>query len=320
MIGDRLIRESFVALGTFCSVAVAPSRTQSDHAQRVLMAARNELEICESVLSRFRADSDLCRLNLHAGAWVRVDERLVHALASSIRVREETNGRFDPTILPALIAAGYDASFEQLRPRAPSARPLRCAGASIEIDRTAGRARIEANAAVDLGGIGKGFTAERALWAMREEWPALPGAVVDLGGDVVVWGAPPDGDHWRIAVADPREPDSTLEHLEIDQGAVATSGRDTRRFGPSRTLHHLIDPDSGEPALAGPLTVTVVADDATDAEGYATAVAVSDIGLAPAILAARPSLSALVVPAIGDPFVIGQLPISTKSAQTEVLT
>ena len=320
MIGDRLVEESFVALGTSCSVAVTVSRGNGEQARRALAAGRTELATCESVLSRFRDDSELCRLNRHAGAWVRVDERLLRALVSAVRLREETNGRFDPTILPALVAAGYDVSFEQLRPRAPSAAPSRRAGASIEVDLVGGRARLEANAAVDLGGIGKGFAAERTLWAMRERWPDLLGAVVDLGGDVVVWGTPPGGGPWRIAVADPRDPGAMFGQLAIDAGAVATSGRDTRRFGPDGSLHHLIDPDSGTPAIAGPLAVTVVGPDAADVEAYATAVAVSDIRLAPTILAARPSLSALIVPTVGDPVPIGRLPLSTSRAPLEVLT
>lgn len=319
MIGDRLTQESFVALGTSCSIAVTASRGNAEQAHRALAAGRAELETCESVLSRFRSGSEICRLNRHAGAWVRVDERLLHALVSSVRLRKETGGRFDPTVLPALVAAGYDASFEQLRPHPPSVPLLRPAGATIEVDLVGGRARIEANAAVDLGGIGKGFTAERALWAMRERWPGLPGGLVDLGGDIVVWGIPPDGGPWRIAVADPHGHGSTLAQLAIDHGAVATSGRDTRRFGPDATLHHLIDPESGAPAVAGPLTVTVVADAATDAEAYATAIAVSHIDRAAEILGARPSLSALLVPTHGDPVVIGRLPFSTDRVRTEVL-
>jgi thiamine biosynthesis lipoprotein len=320
MIGDRLTRESFTALGTSCSVAVTVSRRDADRAREALAAGRAELATCENVLSRFRPDSDLSRLNRLAGSWMRVDERLARALAAAVRLRDETNGRFDPTILPALVDAGYDVSFEQLRPHAPFAHPVRGAAAEIEIDLAGGRARVQADAAVDLGGIGKGFTAERTLWAMREEWPGLPGALVDLGGDVVVWGTPPDDGPWRIAIADPRDHDSTLELLAIERGAIATSGRETRRFGPGGALHHLIDPDTGAPAVAGPLAVTVVGSDATDAEAYATAVAVSDVGQAPTILAARSSLSALVVPANGDPIAIGRLPLSTERVRTEVFT
>lgn len=319
MIGDRLVHESFTGLGTLCSVAVTAARGDSTTARRALAAGRAEAERCESVLSRFRPESDLSRLNRCAGTWVRVDGRLLEALTAALRLREETGGRFDPTILPALIALGYDVSFERIRPRSPSAEPAGSAGAAVDIDLAGERVRVEANAAVDLGGIGKGFTAERVIWAMRDLWPGLSGGIVDLGGDVVAWGAPPDDGPWRIAVADPRDPTATLMPLELQGGAVATSGRDTRRFGPDAGLHHLVDPDTGTPAFAGPLAVTVVGPNAVDAEGYATAIAVSDVSLASTILAERPSLSALLVPTDGEPISIGPLPIARRQARLEAL-
>ena len=153
---------------------------------------------------------------------------------------------------------------------------------------------------VDLGGIGKGLSASRALLAMRDAWPELRGALVDLGGDVAVRGQPPEGGPWRIAVADPRSPEVAVGILEVDDGAVATSGRTARRFGPGRTRHHLIDPQTGAPAVAGPLSVTVVAQDAAWAEAHATALAISDPVDARAHVAAHPGDSALLVSDDGD--------------------
>ena len=147
--------------------------------------------------------SDLSRLNAAAGDWVAVDARLIAALAAALDARDATGGRYDPSVLPALIAAGYDRSFEQLRPRLPIPLDGWRAGAAIELDRDAGRARLEPGAAVDLGGIGKGFAAARAVAAMQAAWPLIPGALVDLGGDLAVRGTAPDGGPWRIAVADP---------------------------------------------------------------------------------------------------------------------
>ena len=237
-----------------------------------------------------------------------VDGRLLAALDAALRARDETGGRFDPTILPALVAAGYDRTFAELREREPRRAEGWRAGAHVELDRANCRARIEAGAAVDLGGIGKGFSAARALAAMAQAWPGLPGAFVDLGGDLAFSGRSPDG-AWRVAVADPRRPGSTLGTLQLGAAGVATSGRDRRRFGPGRRLHHLIDPATGAPATAGPLAVTVVAGDATVAEGLATALAVSGLAEARELLTARPSASALYVPQTGEPVVLGDLPL-----------
>jgi thiamine biosynthesis lipoprotein len=308
MIG-RLIQRSFRAMGTSCAAAVTARSASDPGAERALAAARDEVDACEQALSRFRPDSDLSRLNKAAGDWVRVDSRLVDALAAALRAREDTDGRFDPTILPALVAAGYDRTFDDLDER--PARPADGfrAGAVVEVDRDGSRARVERGAAVDLGGIGKGFSASRALFAMHWAWGGLPGALVDLGGDVALGGETPDGGPWRVSVADPRDPGGTLVTLALDAGGVATSGRDRRRFGPGRSLHHLIDPATGEPAVAGPLTVTVVGPDPADAEAHATALAVSPLNDADAHLGRFPHLAALYVPEDGEPVALGDLPL-----------
>ncbi len=319
MIAAVLVRESFGAMGTQCEVAVTAGRADAARARRALSAGRGEVELCERVLSRFDERSDLSRLNRASGEWVAIDQRLVEALRAALRTREETGGRFDPTILPALIAAGYDRSFEQLDESPPADTEGRRAGAAVELDTGAGRARVEAGAAVDLGGIGKGFAATRALWAMREAWLELPGGFVDLGGDVVVWGETPEGGPWRVAVADPRSPGAQIGTIAIADGAVATSGRNTRRFGPDGRLHHLIDPATGAPADEGPLAVTVVGPDAVDVEAYSTALAVTPLTGAAGLLQARPMLAALLVPAEGEPIVVGDLPLAANPQPTEVV-
>jgi thiamine biosynthesis lipoprotein len=304
---------SFRAMGTSCTLSVTATDADRRHARRALDAGLAEVEACESALSRFDPSSDLSRLNSAAGDWVDVDPRLAGALRLALRGREATNGRFDPTILPALVAAGYDRSFEELDERPALAAPGWRAAAEIEVAADGDRARLERGAAVDLGGIGKGFSATRVLGAMRDAWDMIPGALVDLGGDVAVSGLPPDRGPWRIAVADPRRPEVQLGVLRLDDGAVATSGRHARRFGPGRALHHLIDPATGAPATSGPLAVTVVALDAGWAEIHATALAISTPAQARAHVAAQPEISALYVPFEGAPEQLGALPLDAAA-------
>jgi len=305
----QLESEAFQAMGTSCSVAATAAARDARGARRALAAGRAEVAACERALSRFDRDSDLSRLNAARGEWAAVDERLVAALRVAVRVRDDTEGKFDPTILPALVAAGYDRTFEELRTRPPRAAIGYRAGAAVEVDSRGSRARLDARAAVDLGGIGKGFSATRALWAMREAWPAMPGGLVELGGDIAVWGATPDHGPWRIAVADPRGSDVNIGVLGLEQGGVATSGRHGRRFGPDLALHHLIDPATGTPAEFGPLSATVVGPDAAEAEGHATALAMSGLAEARKHLQAFHRLGALCVPEFGPAVAIGTLPL-----------
>jgi thiamine biosynthesis lipoprotein len=244
-----------------------------------------------------------------------VDERLIEALAAALHARVQTEGRFDPTILPALVAAGYDRTFAQLEHRAPDTAAGWRPAARFEIDSETGRACVEPGAALDLGGIGKGFSAQRALAAMRAEWTELPGALADLGGDIVVLGDAPEGGTWRVAIEDPRGQGSSLGTVRLPSGGIATSGRDRRRFGPDRRLHHLIHPDTGEPAEGGPLAVTVVAPGAAEAEAHATALAITANEEIPAYLDERPWLAAVVVPDESEPFALGPLDFARRELE-----
>ena len=306
-----LVRRAFTAMGTTCKLVVAASPEDEPHAQRALAAGLVEVETCERALTRFQPTSDLSRLNGAHGDWLEVDPRLVAVLRAAVDARRVTRGRFDPTILEPLVAAGYDRTFAEL-----TNRPARSAddwrrGAAIWIDEDRCRARLERGSAVDLGGIGKGFSAARALEAMRFAWPKMIGGFADLGGDFAFWGRPKDGDAWRVAIADPRNPGARLATLQLNDGGVATSGRDRRRFGPGRSLHHLIDPETGAPAVRGPLAVTVVADDAAEAEALGTAFAISELEDI-SRLALERDVAALCIPDTGNAVEVGRLPLAPR--------
>lgn len=308
---NTLWRTEWRAVGTTCAAAVTARSQDEREVHRALAAAQEEVAACERELSRFDPASDLSRLNAAGGGWTPVGRRLLEALGLAVRAREETGGRFDPTVLPALVAAGYDRSFELLEEREARRADDWRAGTAIELDARNGRARLEPGTSVDLGGIGKGYAAGRALDAMLVA-SSLAGGIVDLGGDIAVRGEPPEGGPWLVAVADPRRTGETLAVLALDGGGVATSGRDARRFGPAGSLHHLIDPESGESALGGPLTVTVVAPDPVAAEVNATTLAIAGLGEAEAYIAARPRISALYVPHTGPAVPLGRLPLAAE--------
>lgn len=309
---NALHRTEWRAVGTTCAAAVTAGPDDEVATRPALAAAQEEVAACERELSRFDPKSDLSRLNAARGRWTPVGRRLLEALGLALRAREDTGGRFDPSVLPALAAAGYDRSFELLEERQAASADGWRAGAAIELDERRGCARLEPASAVDLGGIGKGYAAARALEAMLAASPRVVGGLVDLGGDIALRGEAPEGGPWLIAVADPRRPGNTLAVLALDAGGVATSGRDARRFGPARSLHHLIDPETGEPALAGPLTVTVVGTDAAEAEVHATTLGIAGLEEAEAHVAARSPLSALYVPHAGPAIPLGPLPVVSQ--------
>ncbi len=291
-----MLRHRFEAMGTTCAVVVTTPVWTVPTARRAIEAALAEIAAQERALSRFDPGSDLVALNAAAGEWTDAGERLFRAIAAATEARTATGGRYDPTVLPAVVAAGYDTTYQQLRPRDAGSIAGWRAGAAIDLDHERRRIRLARGTAVDLGGIGKGLSASVALAAMYDAWPDLPGALVDLGGDIAVAGLAPDHGPWRIAVADPRDQARMLGLLGLHSGGVATSGRDRRRLGLDGSGHHLIDPATGRPALPGPLGVTVIAPSASEAEAHATALAITPIDETDAYLASHRRLSAIIVP------------------------
>lgn len=244
-------------------------------------SARALLDELEVLWSRFRPDSELCRLNSASGSWVPLSPPTVALVSSAVRAWEVTGGLFDPTVLPTLEAAGYDRTFDELAADLPDtawpAPAPGCSGVEIRDDAV----RLPAGVRLDLGGIGKGYAADLVVQWLRAA--GAEGACVNLGGDVRVWGKPPGAGAWTVAVEDETRPGTDTAWLSLTEGAVATSTRLRRRWrrqGEER--HHLIDPATGSPSAGGAMTVTVVAGEAHWAEVLAKSalIAGGDAGVA----------------------------------------
>jgi len=206
---------------------------------------------------------------------------LVTALVEAWRL---TGGRFDPSTLPALVAAGYRASIDDPR-RTTELPPDAIAGvdlALVEVDLGASTVRLPPGASLDPGGLGKGLAADMAVERLLSDGAA--GALVGIGGDLAVGGSPPQGEVWSIAVDDPHAPTRTLLTLRVDQGGVATSSTVSRRIGPGGSAHHVIDPATGRPSTTDLATATVVARTAWLAEAIATGTLLGGAGDAVAYL------------------------------------
>jgi thiamine biosynthesis lipoprotein len=246
-------------MGTDCELFLQ-ARPRPE-ALRAMAEAQWEVRRLESIFSRFDPDSQLSELNRRG--TLRVGPELVEVVDLALAARDRTGGRFDPTVHDALVAAGYDRTFEEVsaeergdNPRASAA--LRCAG-SVRVDRKTRRIELDPGAHLDLGGIAKGYAVDRAAKILGELGPCL----VDAGGDIAARGG-----RWPIGLD---TGDGTLT-LELGDGAVATSGRDRRHWTRgSEELHHIIDPATGLPSAGDLLRVTSVAATATDAEVRAKA-------------------------------------------------
>jgi FAD:protein FMN transferase len=240
----------FKAMGTDVELFV-----DAKDADDALDRAEREFHRLESLLSRFRPDSQLSRLNEAKTLAVAPDVARLVALA--VEARERTGGRFDPTVLRAVVAAGYDRTFDEVPTDGPVPVAAVSCGGNIHVDGL--QIELDDHTELDLGGIGKGFAVECAATTLAAAGPCL----VNAGGDLAVRGG-----RWPVGLETADEPIT----LELESGAIATSGRDRRvwrRAG--REQHHIIDPTTGASARSDLLRVTVVASDTVQAEVWAKA-------------------------------------------------
>jgi thiamine biosynthesis lipoprotein len=236
-----------------------------------LRVLRTELAAIDAACSRFRPDSDLSRANAEAGTGrpTPVGALLAEALEAALRAARLTDGVVDPTVGPALIALGYDATFASIARNGPDPVLRPASGwRSVGWDPALRLLHLPAGTALDLGATAKALAADRAARAAAAA--AGCGVLVNLGGDLSVAGRPPEGG-WRTAIADDHA-GSGGPVVTVRSGGLATSGttvRAWRRGG--RARHHIIDPATGDSAPEVWRTVSVAAADCVDANTAATA-------------------------------------------------
>ncbi|HEU4793173.1 MAG TPA: FAD:protein FMN transferase, partial [Nitrolancea sp.] len=208
----------------------------------------------ERTFSRFRPDSELSQLNARAGTPVTASADLFTCVSAAVTASRQTAGIFDPTILPALLAIGYDRTFVEIASDVTDPPvPVQVPGpAGIQLDPTTRTITLPPDVRIDLGGIAKGMYAD----VLADQLAGWPGGAVSAGGDLRVWGISPSRDHWPVGVEDPSQPDRDVALIVLNDGGVATSGTRRRSWRRGRQIvHHLIDPRTGAPAVTGIQTV-----------------------------------------------------------------
>jgi len=220
----------------------------------------------EALLSRYRSDSDVSRLN-KVGRLDGASDALLDVARLAERISGIGDGAFDITVQPVLEL--YGAGLEQRELPAPAAieqaladvdyRALSIDDRTVTLDRPGMR--------ITLDGIGKGYIVDRGVDVLRQR--GFPNVFVDAGGDLVAGGDKGSGTPWRIGIRNPRPGMAILARFDARDRAVATSGDYMQPFTADFAQHHILDPRTGRSAseLA---SSTVVADDAATADALAT--------------------------------------------------
>jgi thiamine biosynthesis lipoprotein len=222
-----------------------------------------QVEEDEQRWSRFRDSSELSKINRCAGIPVEVSQETLDVMLEADRWQRETGGVFAPLVGGTLQAWGYTASIHDERPgtaMSPAPAPVR--HDPLVFDRRRRIVLVPAGTAVDLGGIAKTWSVERAA-RLIAELSDDESLLVDAGGDMVA----ARGDH-AVQVEDPRGPGhGPIFVVRVREGqGIATSGWSRRHWtnADGREAHHIIDPDTGEPASR--VQATVISDEPVRAE------------------------------------------------------
>jgi len=290
-----------LVMGTFARIVVVAK--DAGTGTRCVEAALVEIRKVDELMSDYIDDSEISRVNREAAERaVQVSESTYEVLQRSVEFSRLTDGAFDVTVGP-LVDLFHKAKEERV---APSAEQIVQAKAKVgfeklKLDREKRTVRFAVDGMrLDLGGIAKGYAVDKAIEAARR--CGAIGAMVDIGGDVRCFGSPPeDRDHWLVGLQDPN---SAIEGLgggglvltlNVTDAAVATSG-DYQQYVliAGKRYSHIINRKTGTSA-GGLSSVTIIADNATDADALATSVSVLGAEKGLALIEERPGTEAILM-------------------------
>jgi thiamine biosynthesis lipoprotein len=261
-------RQSEFVLGVGCSVTL-PDKARAG----VFNAVFTRLREIEDLFSVNKNGTEVDEINAKAGVEpVRVSTDVLAVIERSLYYAEISGGAFDPTIGP--LVKLWDIGFDN--PRVPSQAEIDAVlplvnWRKVSVDSVA-VFLAENGMALDLGGIAKGYAADEVARILQEN--NVKRAVIDLGGNVFVFGKKKDGSRWRIGVQNPlsERGDSVGVVETVGDKTMVTSGVYERFFEADGVrYHHIFSAENGFPVRNGLLSVTVIADSSIDADALSTA-------------------------------------------------
>jgi thiamine biosynthesis lipoprotein len=242
--------------------------------------AERRLHTLEQLWSRFIPTSDICQLNMSRGMPIHVDRDTVTLVKYLVSAHEQSNGYFDPTLLPALVNLGYGTSMtdSSMATTLPSNRPSFLEPLSqTRINEAECVVQLPLGITLDPGGLGKGLAADLVATELIET--GALGACVNIGGDLRCVGIGPNDDGWDIDIESPFDATVTMAELAVRNGGVATSSTRAKRWHTRQgEFHHVISPTtrtSLSEDASTPIQVTVIGAEAVWAEIFATAILVA---------------------------------------------
>jgi thiamine biosynthesis lipoprotein len=275
-------------MDTFFIITVYSDNPEA--AETALTEAFYEIKKIESELSVYKDDSEVSRLN-RKKTIKSPSEDLKINIEKALHYSYLSDGAFDITVQPILDL--YNRSFIE-KGYAPSAKMINGELKKIGYKRIiikGGEIRIGDNQRITLGGIAKGYAVEKAVEILKRHNIAM--ALVDAGGNMRALGKKPEG-AWNVAMADPRDVNNYIATIPLDNNAVSTSGDYERYFDDEMKYHHIINPKTGYSATEL-ISVTIVTDNAFDADALSIAVFVLGKEKGMKLIESLPGVEGLII-------------------------
>jgi len=264
------------AMGTAVTFVAFTNEKADETATRAAISrALEEMRRLEALLSEWRDDSEIGRVNAHAGTWVPVGPEALEVIQKGLWAGRLSGGVFDITF-QAMSGLWKFGSAQDASPKLPTPAAIAAAKKlvdyrNVKVSAEKHEVQLGAQQKMGLGGIAKGYIVDRAAHVLREA--GLASFLVQAGGDLYGAGHKPDGSHWVSGIQDPRGAQGKyFATIELEDHAFSTAGDYARSYviGGKR-YHHIIDPRTGYPATAC-RSVTVWAPDAFVADAVDDAV------------------------------------------------
>jgi FAD:protein FMN transferase len=268
---SRLRVWSGTALG--CDAILQLHHPDAATADRLIAASLAEVERLERIMSLYRPDSALSRLN-RDGALENPPFDLVRVLSESRRYGAISGGAFDVTVQPLWNLYADHFKRPDASPDGPMADAIAAAVARVgheSLDLDPSRLRFtQPGMGVTLNGIGQGYITDRVVELLRAG--GVEHALVDMGKTRAIGGHPAGGP-WSVGLEDPRAPGTIAERIPLTDRAVATAGGYGTLFDEAGRFNHIFEPWSGRTSWRW-LSVSVEAATATESNALSNAFAV----------------------------------------------
>jgi thiamine biosynthesis lipoprotein len=261
----RLFRHEGARLSMACAYTIVAYGPDRQALPSAVEAALDEVDRIDRLMSHYRPESPLSRLNREAAAApAPVDPELFDFLAECLRYSRESGGAFDITVGPLMKAWGFfrgegrrpgDPELNEARERTGYAHlTLRSGERTIRFDRP--------GMELDLGGIAKGYAVDRAVAVLRSR--GIAAALVSAGGSTIyALGAPPGRRGWEVTIQDPLHANRAARTMLLRDRALSVSGRSEKSFETGGVRYgHVMDPRTGHP-VTDVLSVAVLAGSGT---------------------------------------------------------